>query len=200
MEQISYWISMAAFGIVMICWLVFASAFFLRKKPEAGKDAVNAPKSWVGIVLQGLSYAVVWSLHRTPIFSSFTGDNYTFNIVVQIVAVALSISSVILTTSAIRELGRQWSLAARLVEGHKLVMTGPYNLVRHPIYTAMLCNLIATGIVISHWLVLIIAVVIFLMGTFIRTRFEERLLSDAFGKEFETWKAKVPGFVPFLKV
>ena len=36
-------------------------------------------------------------------------------------------------------------------------------------------------------------------GTFIRTRFEERLLSDAFGENFREWKMRVPGLIPFLK-
>jgi protein-S-isoprenylcysteine O-methyltransferase Ste14 len=199
MEQISYWVSAAAFATVIVCWLAFAAIFLLRKKPKAGKDAVNAPKSWVGIALQGVSYAFVWALHRTPMFSPFIGEQYVLNIVLQIVAAALSISCVYLTMSAIRELGKQWSLEARLVEGHDLVMTGPYNLVRHPIYTAMLGKLIATGIVLSHWMVVIVAVAVFLIGTFIRTRFEERLLSDAFGGKFAEWKRRVPGLIPFLK-
>ncbi len=200
MEQTSYWVSFAAFVIVMACWFVFAAAFLFRKKPAQSKEAVKLPKSWAGIVLQGLSYAVVWSLHRTPFFSSFAGENYAINIVLQIVAVILSISSVILTMSAVRELGKQWSLAARLTEDHKLITTGPYNLVRHPIYTAMLGKLIATGIVLSHWAIVPIAIVVFLIGTFIRTRFEERLLSEAFGDEFARWKAKVPGLIPFVKI
>ena len=58
---------------------------------------------------------------------------------------------------------------------------------------------IATGIVISQWLVLIVAVVAFLIGTLIRTRFEERLLSDAFGEKFVEWRSRVPGLIPFLK-
>ncbi len=199
MEQASYYASITAFTIVIICWFVFAGAFLLRKKPPAAKDAVKAPKSWLGIVLQGVSYGLVWSLHRSPMFSPFAGKNYVVNIIVQAIAMLLSISSVFLTMSAIRELGKQWSLEARLVEGHKLVTIGPYNLVRHPIYTAMLSKLIATGIVISHWAVVLVAVAIFLVGTFIRTRFEERLLSEAFGEEFANWKARVPGLIPFIK-
>ena len=200
MEQISYYVSAAAFGTVIVCWFVFAAAFLLRKKPKPAKDAINAPKSWLGIGLQGLSYGLVWALHRTPMFSPFIGENYVVNIILQIVAVVISVSSVFLTMSAIRELGKQWSLEARLVEGHKLVTTGVYSWVRHPIYTAMLGKLIATGIVLSHWLVLTVAVVIFLIGTFIRTRFEERLLGDAFGEEFEKWKTRVPGLIPFIKI
>jgi protein-S-isoprenylcysteine O-methyltransferase Ste14 len=200
MEQISYYVSIAAFGIVIACWFVFAAAFLLRKRPKAGKDAVNAPKSWAGIGLQGLSYGLVWGLHIRPWFSPFIDENYALNIVLQVLAAVFSIGSVFLTMSAIRELGKQWSLEARLVEGHKLVTTGVYSWVRHPIYTAMLGKLIATGIVISHWLIALIAIIVFLIGMFIRTRFEERLLGDAFGEEFAKWKARVPGLIPFLKI
>lgn len=198
-EVISYWVSVASFAIVIICWFVFAGAFLLRKKPEKAPDAVKAPKSWLGIILQGVSYAFVWALHRGDgLFSPFV-PSYAANIAIQIFAAALSVSAVFLTMASIRELGKQWSLEARLVEGHKLVTTGPYDLVRHPIYTAMLAKLIATGIVISHWAVLIGAVAVFLIGTFIRTRFEEKLLSEAFGEKFAEWKARVPGLIPFLK-
>jgi len=200
MDQISYYVSIAAFVTVIVCWFVFAGAFLLRKRPPQGKDAVKEPKSWLGIGLQGLSYGLVWVLHRTPIFSPFVGENYGLNIFLQVLAAMFSIVSVFLTMSAIRELGKQWSLEARLVEGHKLVTTGPYNLVRHPIYAAMLGKLIATGIVISHWLVVLIAIVVFLVGTFVRTKFEERLLGDAFGEEFAKWKARVPGLIPFVKI
>ncbi|MBV9215422.1 MAG: isoprenylcysteine carboxylmethyltransferase family protein [Acidobacteria bacterium] len=200
MEQLSYNVSLVCFAVVMICWIVFAAVFLLRKRPARSPDAVNAPKSWVGIIIQGLGYAIVWSLHRWPWFSSFTGEYYSLNIALQVVAAAISIASVILTMSAIRELGKQWSLEARLVEGHQLIRSGPYALVRHPIYTAMLGKLIATGIVLSHWFVLIAALIVFLIGTLIRIRFEEKLLSDAFGDEFAKWKAKVPALIPFLKV
>ncbi|MEO8573426.1 MAG: isoprenylcysteine carboxylmethyltransferase family protein [Pyrinomonadaceae bacterium] len=117
----------------------------------------------------------------------------------QVFALILSVSSVALSGSAIRELGKQWSFQARLVEDHRLVTSGVYGLVRHPIYTAMLGKLIATGIVLSHWAVVPVAVVIFLIGTTIRTRLEERLLSGAFGGEFESWKGKVPGLIPGLR-
>lgn len=199
MEQISYYVTVIAFAGVIICWFVFAGTFFLRKKPEVSPDKVKVPKSFWGIALQGVGFGLVWALHRTPIFSPFV-DQYALNIVLQIFALSLSITSVVLSMSAIRELGKQWSFQARLVEDHKLVTSGVYNIVRHPIYTAMLGKLIATGIVLSHWAVLIVAVTIFLIGTIIRTRLEEKLLTDAFGAEFEKWKAKVPALIPGLRL
>lgn len=199
MEQLSYWTSAAALATVIVCWIGFAATFLLRAKPPGTKDAVKAPKSWLGIVLQGCSYFPVWAIQRRPFFSPFADDLYVLNVGLQLVAAALSIGCLILTIRAVRELGKQWSLEARLVEGHDLVTTGPYNLVRHPIYAAMLGKLTATGIVLSVWPFVICAVIVFLIGTFIRTRFEERLLSEAFGEQFERWRSRVPGLIPFLK-
>jgi protein-S-isoprenylcysteine O-methyltransferase Ste14 len=200
MEHLSYWTSAAALAIVIICWIAFAATFLLRAKPPQTKDAVNAPQSWLGIALQGFAYFPVWAIQRRPLFSPFVDTLYGLNLGLQLLAAALSVSCLFLTIRAVRELGKQWSLEARLVEGHDLVTTGPYDLVRHPIYTAMLGKLIATGIVLSYWPVVIVAMVIFLIGTFIRTRFEERLLREAFGEQFEKWRARVPGLIPFLKI
>ena len=133
-------------------------------------------------------------------FSPVINGQYLLNVAVQMLAVLIAAGSVWLAMSAIKELGRQWSLQARLIEGHKLVTRGVYQIVRHPIYTAMLGMLLATGIVFSHWMILLIAIVVFIAGTKIRTNLEEGLLRDAFGDTFETWKAKVPGLIPFVKI
>jgi len=117
---------------------------------------------------------------------------------VSILAVAVAAFSVWFAMSAVRELGKQWSLQARLVEGHKLITSGVYQTVRHPIYTAMLGMLIATGITHSQWWATLAGIVIFIIGTKIRTNSEEKLLSNAFGMEFIEWKAKVPGLIPFI--
>lgn len=86
-----------------------------------------------------------------------------------------------------------------MLDDHKLVTSGVYSLVRHPIYTAMLGMLISTGIVISHWLALAVAVIVFLAGTKIRIHLEEKLLADAFGKDFLEWKRRVPELIPTLR-
>ena len=200
MENISYYSNMAAFAAVIIFWFVFAGTFVLRKKPETAPDKIGVPKSWLGLILQGLGFGIVWALRRSPMFSPFIGDRYWLNVVLQVLAALIAGGSVWLAMSAIRELGKQWSLQARLIEGHKLVTTGVYQIVRHPIYTAMLGMLIATGLVFSHWIVIVAAILIFMIGTTIRTRIEEKLLAEAFGPEFEEWRSKVPGLVPFVTI
>lgn len=201
MQQISFYANAISLAIVILMWLVFAPIFLLRKKSaESAPDAKRAPKSFVGIALQGVAFGLVWSVRRSPFFSPFIDNQYVLNTFLQVSAVLLAFASVWMANAAIRELGRQWSFQARLIEGHKLVTSGVYRIVRHPIYAAMLGMLIATAFIISRWQISIIAVIVFVIGTKIRTVAEEKLLRDAFPNEYEDYARKVPALIPFVKI
>lgn len=185
------------FMVVMVSWVTFAASFLFLKKPPAPPDKKRDPLSILGIILQGVSYLIVWTIRRawfTPILSS----NKSVEIALAILTMILSAGSVWLCISAIRTLGQQWSLAARVLEGHKLVTEGPYSVVRNPIYTGMLGMLLATGLAVSHWIGLLIALVVFGFGTAIRVRSEAALLRETFGEEFENYARKVPAVIPYL--
>ena len=200
MEQISFYVTEISFAAVIILWFIFAGVFIFRKKPEAVPDSKRVPKSMFGLILQGIGFAVIWAARRQPIFSPFINRQFTLNILLQILAVLIAAFSVWMAMSAVRELGRQWSLEARLTENHKLITSGVYQIVRHPIYTAMLGMLVSTGIVFSYWYVLIAAVIVFFIGTKIRTIAEEKLLRGAFPEEYKNFSEKVPAFIPFVKI
>lgn len=200
MEQISFYITIVSFAVLILLWFIFAAVFIFRKKPESAPDSKNAPKSFLGLALQGVGFAFVWSVRRQPLFSPLINGQFILNIILQIAAVLLAAASVWLAMSAVRELGKQWSLEARLVEGHKLITSGVYQIVRHPIYTAMLGMMISTGIIFSRWYILIAAVIVFFIGTKIRTNSEEKLLREAFPDEYKTFAEKVPAFIPFVKI
>jgi protein-S-isoprenylcysteine O-methyltransferase Ste14 len=188
-----------AFGVVMLSWLAFVVVFalFLRQKAPSAPDSKRERTSIVGIALQGVSYAAVWTFRRPP-FTPIVSLSTIGVIALAVLTMALAIGSVWFVSAAVRTLGKQWSLAARLVEGHKLVTEGPYSLVRNPIYTGMFGMLLATGLAIGHWIGLLIAIVVYAIGTAIRVRSEETLLREAFGTEFESYAHKVPAVVPFL--
>jgi len=122
----------------------------------------------------------------------------SFEIAAALLAMAVAIGSVWFVSAAVRTLGTQWSLAARVLEGHKLIISGPYNVVRNPIYAGMFGMLLATGLAISHWIGLIIGVVVFIIGTAVRVHSEEKLLREMFGEQFAAYTRKVPAIVPFI--
>lgn len=190
--------TLAAFAAVMLCWLVFGIFFLVRtlQRPRRQETRRN-PRSILGMVLQGAGYFVMWVFFRRdrgPIVSM----PMALDVTVAIIAVALAVGSVWLVIVAVRTLGKQWALAARLVEGHKLIVDGPYRWVRNPIYAGMLGMLLATGLVATQWLAFMAATVIFFVGTVIRVRSEETLLRQEFGPEFDAYARRVPALIPGL--
>jgi protein-S-isoprenylcysteine O-methyltransferase Ste14 len=187
----------AVFAVVMGCWFAFGGAFFLLNRGHAAADRKREPASLAGFALQMLGIAFVWFVRR-PMFTPIAETGMVVEILLAAVAVAASLSSVWMMFAAIRVLGRQWSLTARVLEGHKLITKGPYGLVRHPIYTALLSLILATGLAQSHWLALLMAIPVYLAGTLIRIRSEEKLLRETFGAEYEEFVRKVPSLFPRL--
>ncbi|HEY0323277.1 MAG TPA: isoprenylcysteine carboxylmethyltransferase family protein [Pyrinomonadaceae bacterium] len=185
------------FAVVILCWMTFAAVFIFRKKPAAtaAVERKRERASILGIVIQGLSYSLVWGVRR-PYFSPIVRMSRPLEIALAVLTITLAVGSVWFVMAAVRTLGRQWSFAARVVEGHKLVTEGPYRIVRNPIYTGMLGMLIATGLAMSHWAGLLLGVIVFLAGTLIRVHSEEKLLREEFGQEFEDYSSRVPAIIP----
>ena len=184
-------------ALVLSAWFAFVAVFFVRKKPEAVAERKRDRESVIGVVLQGLSYAIVWSVQRR-FFSPIFRVNRVLEVILALITAVIAFGSVWIVMAAVRTLGKEWSVTARLVEGHKLATDGPYRFVRHPIYIGMLGMLLATGLAISHWAALIAALVIFFIGTIIRVRSEERLLREQFGAEFDQYKRQVVALIPGL--
>jgi protein-S-isoprenylcysteine O-methyltransferase Ste14 len=191
------WFHAGAFAAVVLCWIVFAAIFTLQKKPGGAETKTVERVSLLGIVIQGFGFATAWMVHRLW-FSPIVPLPGLLQVIPDVLAVALSVLALFVALNSIRALGKEWSFEARLVEGHRLVTAGPYGWVRHPIYAAMLGMLVATALVVSHWIGLLAAVTFFAIGTTIRIRSEERLLRNQFGEEFEAYARRVPAILPGL--
>jgi len=185
------------FAVVLLSWLAFVIIFLIHKKPASGPERKRESSSMTGLVLQGAGYAVIWILHRRY-FSPIAEMNRSLEIVLAVFTGGLAIFSVCLAAAALKTLGKQWSIAARVVEGHQLITAGPYNFVRNPIYTGMLGMLLATGLAVSHWIGLLAGLIIFAIGTIIRIRSEEKLLRETFGTEWDEYARRVPAVVPLV--
>jgi protein-S-isoprenylcysteine O-methyltransferase Ste14 len=98
-----------------------------------------------------------------------------------------------------RALGRQWSVAAQVVDVHQLVKDGAYAIVRHPIYPGILGMMVSTGLALGEPLWLAIAGLVAWYGTHLRIQREEALLKDAFGETYEEYVRKVPALMPAMR-
>ena len=186
-----------AFYAVIACWWIFLLTFWLRKRPPRALEMKRDRTSLIGMLLQVVAYLCVWfhPLQRKTVSPiGFASPVVEWGLAV--LTVAIAVASTWLVNAAARRLGKQWALAARLVEGHTLIQDGPYRFVRNPIYTGMFGMLVATGLAVTQWIPLLVASFLFIAGTYIRVRSEERLLREAFGSEFEAYARKVPALIP----
>lgn len=93
-------------------------------------------------------------------------------------------------------IGREWSGIVTLKEEHALVQTGPYRVVRHPIYSGLLLALAGTAAAIGEWRG-VLAVLCALAGFLIKIRAEETLMGDAF-PEYAEYRARTAALVPLV--
>jgi len=185
---------LAAF-IVALCWLGFGAILIIGKKGAAKATRTQDFKSHAGFLLQILGYAICLRYSRSY-FSPMVPMPPAAESIVAGVAALIALASTWFCFAAARALGRQWALVARVIEGHELIRQGPYIVVRNPIYLAMLGMLAATGLTVSHWQALAGATAVFMIGTEIRIRSEEKLLQEAFGPQFDDYAREVPALIP----
>ena len=194
-------IAQFVFYAVIACWFVFLVTFGLRSRWHATQSGTRETKrntnALLGLLLQSLGYLAVWfpALQREK-FSAIAAMSPVVECALAVMTLALAAGSVWLVNAASRRLGKQWALAARLVEGHNLITDGPYRWIRNPIYAGMLGLLLATGLAMSRWIILAAATLVFVAGTVFRIRSEERLLREAFGAAFDDYARQVPALIP----
>jgi protein-S-isoprenylcysteine O-methyltransferase Ste14 len=94
-------------------------------------------------------------------------------------------------------LGRLWSGSITRKEGHRVVDSGPYAIVRHPIYTGILLSGIASAIVMAtpH---AYIGALLLIVGYWFKARLEERWLREELSpQDYDAYRRRVPMLVPF---
>jgi protein-S-isoprenylcysteine O-methyltransferase Ste14 len=94
-------------------------------------------------------------------------------------------------------LGSNWSSSITIKQGHELITTGPYAVVRHPIHTGILAGLLGTAIALSQVRGFIAFVLIFLMY-WVKLRMEEQWMRSQFGETYATYAHQTAALVPYL--
>jgi protein-S-isoprenylcysteine O-methyltransferase Ste14 len=164
-----------------------------RGRHGTGPAVRREPLARVGLLVQAVGFGLGFAIPRPGDAPPSTAET-----LLSWLGVPLAWGSAWLVLSALRLLGRHWSLEARLLPGHQLVREGPYAWVRHPIYSGMLGLFVGTGLSLTPLPVLLVAVGVYLLGTRLRTRSEERLLRRQFGEEYVRYAREVPALVPRL--
>jgi len=109
--------------------------------------------------------------------------------------VGLAIGSFPLFAWAIHALGEQFSPRLQMREKHKLVTSGPYHWIRHPMYTAEFVFYSGLAAEAANWVVAL-AILIGPVLLYARVTKEEAMLIERFGDEYRTYMKRTGRFLP----
>jgi protein-S-isoprenylcysteine O-methyltransferase Ste14 len=94
-------------------------------------------------------------------------------------------------------LGKLWSGWITQKEGHHIVDTGPYGIVRHPIYTGLIASAFAVA-VMKGTILALLGAAIMTVGFWIKARLEERFLREQLdANAYDSYRRRVPMLFPF---
>lgn len=114
---------------------------------------------------------------------------------VVLIGIGVHFGSALFAIWARRHLGRNWSGAITAKVEHELVRSGPYRLVRHPIYTAMLGMFLGTSLV-SGELHALLGVIIIAAAYLRKVRLEEKHLGAVFGAAYDEYRRNSWALIP----
>jgi len=156
--------------------LALTETWTYRAALIAGGILVAPPAAWL------LSEAPLWNF-------GYRGTS---------AAVAVMLTGLFLTWWARLHLGRLWSGVITRKEDHKLIDTGPYAFVRHPIYAGLVIALFATAAV-EATVAALLGAALMTFGFWLKARSEEQFLRVELGPDiYKAYCRRVPMLVPFI--
>ena len=112
-------------------------------------------------------------------------------------AIALVAAGLAFSVWARVVLGGNWSASVTLKEGHEIIRSGPYRLIRHPIYTGLIVALAGSALACGEWRGPI-AFVIAVGALWRKLRVEERWLTAEFGVRYSDYRRQTRALIPFI--
>lgn len=182
-----------AFPAMWLSWMVYWWAASRDVKSDVRRESLSSRLVYiVPLVLAVLLYSV------QNVRFAFLGQRilplaaWTFWL-----GSLLTAGGLLFTVWARLHLGKNWSGTVTIKQGHELVTSGPYALVRHPIYTGLLLALLGSAIALGDWR----AVLAFMLaaGALLRKLVvEERWMRQQFGDEYQAYSRRVAALIPFV--
>jgi protein-S-isoprenylcysteine O-methyltransferase Ste14 len=178
----------------LILWIIF-SVYWTIASRNSSPTRSSESKLSTGLHQISLNAALLLLFWQAPGLTGwFLPRQFHFLVAVGAIIQA---AFILLAVWARRHLGRNWSGEVRIAVDHQLVRTGPYRLLRHPIYTAMLGMFLGTAIASSQYHALL-GLAILVVAYLRKTRLEEQILRQTFGTEFDAYRRDTWALVPLL--
>jgi protein-S-isoprenylcysteine O-methyltransferase Ste14 len=148
----------------------------------------------IGATLGTTLLPLVWVATGFPAWS-----NYSLRPVPYALGLLLMAAGLWLFWRSHADLGTNWSVTLQTRENHRLVTTGVYRRIRHPMYSSMFVMSIAHALFVPNWIVGPAYFLSFGLLYALRIAREERLMLDRFGPDYEAYKQRTGRLIPAIR-
>ena len=182
--------------LLALFWIAFI-AYWIVSAISSKKTIRNA--SWKrGMLIRILVIVVITLLFQNETFRELaTRYDETPHEVLGILGVILCAAGLGFAVWARIHLGKNWGMPMSVKKDTELVTSGPYRLVRHPIYAGILLAALGSSLVDGLWWLVFF---IFYIGYFLlySMHVEEKNMADQFPDEYSTYKKQTKKLIPFI--
>lgn len=116
----------------------------------------------------------------------------------QLLGVVLLAAGVLLRFWGILHLKSQFTRYVTVREGDEIVSTGPYRKLRHPLYTGLLLITLGMAFFFASPIAAVIGGSVMIWALLQRIEYEEQLLIEKFGPDYQEWMKKRARLIPFI--
>jgi len=183
-------------NFILILWLMWGIYWWLAGRNVKAAVRRESPLSRAGHVVPLVLAALLLALPTLP-GGILCGQVFPMNEITYWIGVVVLVAGLVFSVWARIHIGRNWSGVVTLKQEHELIHSGPYRLVRHPIYTGLLLGFIGMAIARDEWRGWL-AVLIAFVALWRKLRLEERWLTEQFGETYRQYRDKVAALFPYL--
>jgi len=181
------------FVIAWVAWAVIWSVAAFWSNPTVKRGATV--QAWVYRAMVGAGLVLLWPDWTTRVFGA--KPMWSVGLAAAYTLAGLTFAGLLFASWARWHMGRLWSGAITRKQGHYIVDTGPYAIVRHPIYTGLIAATLTSAIA-NATAAALVGFVLVTLGFWLKAGAEERFLAAEFGAErYSICQRRVPMLVPF---
>lgn len=142
--------------------------------------------------------AGVWLAYCGPAYWSPSAIPAPWRRPLLIAGCALMVAGMPLRWWSVHTLAQFFTIYVAIREGHRLIRSGPYRLLRHPSYTGALMTFWGFALALGSWPALPVVILPVTAAFLWRMRIEEHVLSEAFPAEYPAYARETRRLIPYL--
>lgn len=177
-------------------WGISEYLIITRKRVEQGKQVKDKnSKLQILLIIITLPFGITFGI----LDSHFKILLFPFNVMIwRLIGLFLLVIGIVIRWVSINTLKKYFSSNITIQKDHKLITNGIYKYIRHPSYLGANLSFLGFGFVFANFISFTLIFVVNFVVSVNRISFEEKILENNFGKDYENYKKNTKKLIPGL--